>query len=385
MEEKNKESERGEMSRAHKFDNAEQGRIITFEDKHILEYKDDEEDCDKLNDEIRLDTANLESEQSKHNDKTTENKDQNRFKFKRAKIKVIKRNLRNGACNEEPVNNQECDSSANYELTSFNTNFLTNDSSIFDDTNVFYDRLKIQKKRRILQKTRDEFESRHISGSSRPLNLNTGRDKSNSDSNIYLSLETEFCRKIGNNNPDRINNDPMSRNTVIDAGKHATANSSLLQTKASESLDQNIISDSQSTALKQETHEPSVNEAAEDDSTTKKSDYLNKNILYEEPLDFGISSTLKLLKSRGELSSSSKEELITHKNNTRNQTNDNSRLDPTKSFESDNLVSIFHTDDNGNILNPKEAFKRLCWKFHGQKVNKNKIEKMLRNHLRNNT
>lgn len=373
------------MSKSCKFnDNFDQNRIVTFEDKHVLEYNDDEEDCVKLNNEIRLNTTHLEYELNKHDVKTTENKDKTKFKFKRTKIKVIKRNLRNEICNDERVRSEELESPANYELTNFNTNFLTNDNSIFDDTNVFYDRLRIQKKKKVLQKARDEFESRHISGNNHPLNLNIGKDKSNSESNICLSLETEFCRKIDNNGTDNKDNDPIGSNTVVKAGREVTENDCLLKTKPSNLLDQDIMSDSQSVALKQEAHELNDNKVTNESSAIKKSNDLNKNILYEEPLDFGISSTLKLLKSRGELSSFSKEESVTHKNYT-HQTSDNSNADSTKNLELDNQVSIFHTDDNGNILNPKEAFKRLCWKFHGQRVNRNKIEKMLRNHLRNNT
>ncbi|KAH8583164.1 SART-1 family [Cryptosporidium sp. chipmunk genotype I] len=366
------------------LDKFEQGKIITFEDKHILEYKDEEDDCDQLNTKIHLNNMNFGPKNNSNNDDFGENNG-DKFKFKRTKIKVIKKNLRE--TNYELINDEERNSSninsnsnnytnSNIELTNFNTNFLTNDNSIFDDTSVFYDRIKIQKKRKTLQNVKNEFESQSDA------NLKNEENPNYSESNIYLSLETEFCRKIDNNNVNDVLSDSINNNTIT---------KTKMETLYSDSLNQDSLYELQNTFLKQEDSKDNFKKTtcegsemnAESDNKTQNN--FNDNILYEEPLDFGISSTLALLQKRGEISSSNKEESTTLNKNEIDQKYENHFKDSTLNSELDFQVSIFHTDDNGNILNPKDAFKRLCWKFHGQKINKNKIEKMLRNHLRNKT
>ncbi|EAK87952.1 hypothetical protein, partial [Cryptosporidium parvum Iowa II] len=367
-------------------DQFKQGKIITFEDKHILEYKDDEDDCDQLNAKIHLNKINLGSENNRKNDDFRENKSQDKFKFKRTKIKVIKKNLRKET-NFELANDEEKNSSSsvnnndidnNTELTNFNTNFLTNSNSIFDDTDIFYNRLKIQKKRKTLENTKNEFEFQY----NNKLNSTNEENINNSESSIYLSLETEFCRKIDNSSTNDQINDSISNNAITKTE---------IESLYSNSLNKDNLNELQNTVLKQESsndnnrQKTSKNTEETRVSDEKTQNNLNNNILYEEPLDFGISSTLELLKKRGNISSSNKKDPITSNNNEFGQKNENYSTDSALNSESDFQVSILHTDDNGNILNPKEAFKRLCWKFHGQKVNKNKIEKMLRNHLRNKT
>ncbi|KAL5369283.1 hypothetical protein CPHLJ_4g1570 [Cryptosporidium parvum] len=367
-------------------DQFKQGKIITFEDKHILEYKDDEDDCDQLNAKIHLNKINLGSENNRKNDDFRENKSQDQFKFKRTKIKVIKKNLRKET-NFELANDEEKNSSSsvnnndidnNTELTNFNTNFLTNSNSIFDDTDIFYNRLKIQKKRKTLENTKNEFEFQY----NNKLNSTNEENINNSESSIYLSLETEFCRKIDNSSTNDQINDSISNNAITKTE---------IESLYSNSLNKDNLNELQNTVLKQESsndnnrQKTSKNTEETRVSDEKTQNNLNNNILYEEPLDFGISSTLELLKKRGNISSSNKKDPITSNNNEFGQKNENYSTDSALNSESDFQVSILHTDDNGNILNPKEAFKRLCWKFHGQKVNKNKIEKMLRNHLRNKT
>ncbi|PPS92644.1 SNU66/SART1 family [Cryptosporidium hominis] len=368
------------------LDQFKHGKIITFEDKHILEYKDNEDDCNQLNAKIHLNKINLGSEDNRKNDDFRENKSQNKFKFKRTKIKVIKKNLRKET-NFELANDEEKNSSSsvnnndvdnNTELTNFNTNFLTNSNSIFDDTDIFYNRLKIQKKRKTLENTKSEFEFQY----NNKLNSTNEENINNSESSIYLSLETEFCRKIDNSSINDQINDSISNNAITKTE---------IETLYSNSLNKDNLNELQNTILKQEnSNDNNGQKSSKNTEVTRVSDEktqnnLNNNILYEEPLDFGISSTLELLKKRGNISSSNKKDPITSNNNEFGQKNENYSTDSALNSELDFQVSILHTDDNGNILNPKEAFKRLCWKFHGQKVNKNKIEKMLRNHLRNKT
>ena len=36
-------------------------------------------------------------------------------------------------------------------------------------------------------------------------------------------------------------------------------------------------------------------------------------------------------------------------------------------------LDLEYRDDNGRIMTPKEAFRYLCWIFHGKKPGKNKV------------
>ncbi|OII72688.1 uncharacterized protein cubi_01638 [Cryptosporidium ubiquitum] len=370
----------------HVFDKFEYGKIITFEDKHILEYKDDEDDCDQLNVKIYPNKTNLESE-NKDNYDSGKNKNQDKFKFKRTKIEVIKKNLRNET-NYESIYNEEKSNDNHYnELTKFNTNFLTNDDSIFDDTDIFYDRLKIQKKKKTSQNIKFEFESPSHSITSHS-HLNNEENPSHK-SNIYLSLETEFCRKIDNSNINHIKNDPINSNIITNIKNEST--SSDFQDNIVNSSNRNNLLESQNNILKPRNSKDNTSNTLDESSATSElnngtqQSNLSNSILYEEPLDFGISSALALLKKRGEISSSSKKGSAISNGNEKTKEYEGSSAEYDTNLESNNQVSIFHTDNNGNILNPKEAFKQLCWKFHGQKINRNKIEKMLRKHIRNKT
>ncbi|KAJ1605886.1 hypothetical protein OIY81_3101 [Cryptosporidium canis] len=365
------------MSTTNNSGNYKQGEIVTFEDKHILEYKDDDDYCNRLDNATNSKNINAQSGSNRNDSEPSEKAPKTKFKFKRTKIDVIKRSLRNEPLTEN-LDNEETDTSS-YQLTNFNSNFLTNNSSIFDDTDVFYDRLKIQKKRKILQQAKDEFESIHVAENYRSGLVN--EKNPNSDSSIFLSLETEFCRKINNEN----SNDIGSRSTINNIVK---ANNDFVtsdpKTNKSDHIGKINIYNPQTTTSTSETNISNADETDHLNSANVESNNHHKNILHEEPLDFGIASTLELLKNRGKISSNKNELNATRSSNTDHKS-DHSTTELDRNLDFDNQISIFHTDDNGNILNSKEAFKRLCWKFHGQKVNKNKIEKMLRSYIRNKT
>ena len=36
-------------------------------------------------------------------------------------------------------------------------------------------------------------------------------------------------------------------------------------------------------------------------------------------------------------------------------------------------LDLEYRDDSGRIMTPKEAFRYLCWIFHGKKPGKNKV------------
>ena len=49
---------------------------------------------------------------------------------------------------------------------------------------------------------------------------------------------------------------------------------------------------------------------------------------------------------------------------------------------SDNIDdALTRTDEFGRVISPKEAFRQLCYNFHGIKPSKNKEEKKIRKYL----
>ncbi|SIO73608.1 U4/U6.U5 tri-snRNP-associated protein 1 [Babesia microti strain RI] len=75
------------------------------------------------------------------------------------------------------------------------------------------------------------------------------------------------------------------------------------------------------------------------------------NPLEELPLDCGIANTLKYLKTKGQ-------------------------LEPVHSEQ--NEIKLNYINKYGKTMTPKEAFKELCYSFHGKLPGKNKQEKRLR-------
>ncbi|KAF7455739.1 U4/U6.U5 tri-snRNP-associated protein 1 [Cryptosporidium felis] len=332
-------------------------QIFTFKDSHVLESDDEENNKfstkvqnEKL--ETRIENY-LNTELPKNEPEKTD-----KVTFKRTAIKVIKRNLRDeyktdGKYIKNNDNTRNNNMSTNSELTNFNANFITNSDCIFDDNDIFYNKLKIQRKKKKNQHLEDEFENPSSKIITR---VPPENDNQNSASNICLSLETEFCKIIDNETESADPQCHLSNNPLNNQSN--TGYSTASNTKSSDN------------EIKAETISENSNKKENIVITGDK-------ILHEEPLDFGISSTIAYLKSRNGSSFSKPDKTLTNHNYTQSN---------SKNLEqSSNQVSIFHTDNNGNVLNPKEAFKRLCWKFHGQKVNKNKLEKMFRSHLRNAT
>ncbi|OII73299.1 hypothetical protein cand_003530 [Cryptosporidium andersoni] len=154
----------------------------------------------------------------------------------------------------------------------------------------------------------------------------------NLSSGIIISTEDEICRLTSNKNDIKNNNRDVSKKDIILTNSSITDNPNVIVklSKKSEEIDD-------------------------------ISNYSNNDLFVEKPLDFGMASALELFKQRGETFS-----------NPINNKQDSLRD-----------VVLWHMDENGNILTQKEAFRQLCWKFHGKKSGKNKIEKMIRRSIRN--
>jgi U4/U6.U5 tri-snRNP-associated protein 1 len=146
--------------------------------------------------------------------------------------------------------------------------------------------------------------------------------------------------------------------------------------------------------------QPSYSGAATHDEETERED--TTSAVMEEPLvGTGIAATLALLKQKGMLEKANEEifEAETRRSKRQKWLLEQNKLqagskeagvkkqkrsklgadDEVKRFEDYRPdISLSYTDEFGRQLNPKEAFKQLCFAFHGRGSGKNKTEKRLR-------
>ncbi|EEA08604.1 uncharacterized protein CMU_004590 [Cryptosporidium muris RN66] len=293
------------------------------------------EDCSVLDEEIndiQLNLNNLQNEMDKkkveYNEiEVTEVVNKQNINFKNIKklktnIQDIKLRLRN-----KDIYDYETESSTRLNIEDVDYKV--------DDDELFYSKLSISKVKTPIINLDNEKElgmNIKMENTNDKLIKDEGMEiYDNLSSGIIISTEDEICRLISNKNNIRNNND-VSKKDIILTNSSITDNSNVNVElfKKSEEID-NI------------------------------SNYSNNDLFVEKPLDFGIASALELFKQRGETFS-----------NPINNKQDSLRD-----------IVLWHMDENGNILTQKEAFRQLCWKFHGKKSGKNKIEKMIRRSIRN--
>jgi U4/U6.U5 tri-snRNP-associated protein 1 len=71
-----------------------------------------------------------------------------------------------------------------------------------------------------------------------------------------------------------------------------------------------------------------------------------------------------------------------------NDMRDNNVRDVIESYNDDNQFAqdiesaLTRKDEFGRVMTPKEAFRQLCYKFHGIKASKNKQEKRIKKYLK---
>ena len=101
----------------------------------------------------------------------------------------------------------------------------------------------------------------------------------------------------------------------------------------------------------------------------------------EGRMDRGIGGALKLLQDRGEL-----RKTVRWAGRTNDKKHNNVRdviesySDQTQ-FAQDIESALTRKDEFGRVMTPKEAFRQLCYKFHGIKASKNKQEKKIKKYL----
>mmetsp|Transcript_2661 Transcript_2661/g.6347 ORF Transcript_2661/g.6347 Transcript_2661/m.6347 type:complete len:720 (-) Transcript_2661:993-3152(-) len=104
-------------------------------------------------------------------------------------------------------------------------------------------------------------------------------------------------------------------------------------------------------------------------------------VLAESRLDKGIGSALRLLQGRGEL-----RETVRWAGRTNDKKFNNVRdvvesYNDETQFAQDIENALTRKDEFGRVMTPKEAFRQLCYKFHGKPASKNKQEKRIKKYL----
>ena len=126
---------------------------------------------------------------------------------------------------------------------------------------------------------------------------------------------------------------------------------------------------SMSTEPKAETEEGYDEEYLE-----KNEEQLKKELqfLYDEPYGVGLSGVLKRLNERGELRMNDDDYT--------GRTNDNLPHEELAKFGAapSDKIKLEYRNQNGKLMTQKEAFRYMCWTFHGKKPGKRKMEKMMR-------
>lgn len=92
----------------------------------------------------------------------------------------------------------------------------------------------------------------------------------------------------------------------------------------------------------------------------------------EEGYGVGLSGVLKRLRERGELEPNS--------DDYSGRTNDKLPHEELAKFESapSDKIKLEYRDQHGKLMTQREAFRYLCWTFHGKKPSKRKIEKKIK-------
>ena len=109
--------------------------------------------------------------------------------------------------------------------------------------------------------------------------------------------------------------------------------------------------------------------------------YLEKNeeelkkelqFLDDEPYGNGLAGVLKRLRERGELRMND--------DDYSGRTNDKLPHEELAKFGSapSDKIKLDYRDNNGKLMTQKEAFRYMCWTFHGKKPGKRKMEKKMR-------
>lgn len=119
---------------------------------------------------------------------------------------------------------------------------------------------------------------------------------------------------------------------------------------------------------------PLETENYDEEFLEKNEEDLKKEIgfLGEEPYGVGLSGVLKKLRERGELGPSSED--YSGRTNDKLPHEELAKFTPAPSDK----IKLEYRNQNGKLMTQKEAFRYMCWIFHGKKPGKRKIEKKMK-------
>ena len=123
------------------------------------------------------------------------------------------------------------------------------------------------------------------------------------------------------------------------------------------------------------------NPTGEVDAEVIDENYLEQNqeelekeleILHDEVYGPGLSGVLKRLRERGELNLNDEDYS--------GRTNDKLPHEELAKFGAapSDKIKLEYRDQNGKLMTQKEAFRYMCWTFHGKKPGKRKMEKKMK-------
>lgn len=98
-------------------------------------------------------------------------------------------------------------------------------------------------------------------------------------------------------------------------------------------------------------------------------------MIEEAPIgqNLGLSSVLEKLRQRGDLSDKIMEQ--SGRAHDKSGFSEKERYGPELKH---NNIKLEYRDDYGRLMTPKQAFRYICWKFHGRMPSKNKQDKKLK-------
>eukprot|EP01117_Protostelium_nocturnum_P018375 TRINITY_DN7674_c0_g1_i1.p1 TRINITY_DN7674_c0_g1~~TRINITY_DN7674_c0_g1_i1.p1 ORF type:complete len:685 (-),score=339.68 TRINITY_DN7674_c0_g1_i1:333-2387(-) len=254
----------------------------------------------------------------------------------------------------EPI--QEEDNKNDVVMEESNNQSNSKEDEIVDEDEVLVRELS-RKKALLSQKENtmeiDEEELIKSRAASRQL------EEAQNKSSIVFSSTSEFVKTI--------QSEPERKEAEIDEREE-------LQKSLQSSLKRRKMQEEEKLREEEKRKEEEENGEMDEDKNEEDPNEPEK-ILEEEPLvSEGLSSTLALLKSRGELDPLGNQQYVGRRNDPK--LDHAAKLDALNNRKGE--IQLIHRDDSGRRLTVKEAFRHLSWNFHGMKPSKNTMEKRMR-------
>ncbi|KAK1933466.1 hypothetical protein X943_003793 [Babesia divergens] len=177
---------------------------------------------------------------------------------------------------------------------------------------------------------------------------------------LYKQLSKHRNRIMSTVKPDSLlaTTPVVPKTSIIDTGTVKEQDSGLQINATSEFIHvvkpKDIIEEPEAFASRKVSLEPS-NEHAEGDTTEEPVDYAEGDVDNNAPMTMGISEALAYLKDKGDLIEEKKDLSDVGKD-----------------------INLQYIDEYGRRMTPKEAFRKISWRFHGKGPGMNKQERKIK-------